>query len=155
MATARISLFRLLFFSRNKLIPSGAERQDGLAQIVRNERKKNEFAVITSYLVVDGPWFVQVLEGERSAVHDAFQRVAAEPHHSDVLISEWREVSKREFLTSLGCTMRAPETEAIFARHNLTEALDRGTPKPGAMLNLMLALQANDLAKQGINAMLV
>lgn len=149
------NLCHLIYFSRNTLPGNATARANQLAQIVRAGQKKNEFSVITSFLISERDWFMQVVEGERMAVYETFQRISTDSRHRDVRISEWREIPRRDFILSLGSAVRGPDNEAIFAKYNVSEALDRGTPKPSLIRGLAMALQADSIARKGIEQLLV
>lgn len=146
----RSSLTRVIYFSRSKLAADPVEHKTELEKLIRSSQKKNEFAVVTSLLVEERGWFLQVLEGDRNAIYDAVQRIHNDTRHKDIRICEWREVPKREFVSSMIFVTRNPANEPIFARFNVVELLQRGTPKPSVLHAFVLALQGDTLAKQGI-----
>jgi len=155
MASKRASLVHLIYFSRLALSADAATRARQIAEITRQAQKKNEFAVITSILMTEGNFAVQVIEGERQSVHDTFQRIAADARHREVQIVEWREVAKREIVTSFSHVPRVPANEAHFIKTGLLPMLQRGTPKASAIQALALALQADSMSKQGIDHLFV
>ncbi len=155
MRTKRTSLVHLLYFSRLNLAADAPTRARQIGDITRQAQKKNEFAVITSFLIIEGNFAVQVLEGERQSVHEAFQRIAGDQRHRDVQIVEWREIAKREFFTSFTTASRTPATEAHFNKAALLPMLQRGTPKGSSIHALAMALQAESVSKQGIDHLFV
>ncbi|GJE73732.1 MULTISPECIES: BLUF domain-containing protein [Methylorubrum] len=155
MKSKRTSLVHLIYFSRLNLSADPAARTKQIGEITRQAQKKNEFAVITSFLVIDGPFAVQVIEGERLSVHETFQRIASDNRHRDVQIVEWREISKREFVTSFTTVTRSAANEVHFAKSGLLPMLQRGTPKGAVIHGLAVTLQAESMAKQGIDHLFV
>ena len=151
MRNKRTSLIHLIYFSRSALTGDAAMRAHQLGEIARHAQKKNEFAVITSFLVMEQNFFLQVLEGERVSVQETFNRIMNDPRHRDVQIVEWREIQKRAFVTSFATGMRNAGNETHFQKANLTQTLARGTPKASTIAGLTLALQADAMAKQGID----
>ncbi|TGE00037.1 BLUF domain-containing protein [Methylobacterium nonmethylotrophicum] len=154
-ASKRSSLIHLIYFSRSQLSAEPPVRARQIAEIARHAQKKNEFSVITSLLIVDQGYFIQILEGERLSVQETFQRISTDVRHRDVHIVEWREITKREFVTSFATALRAPSNEALFQRANLGPMLQRGTPKASTVYGLAQALQAEVMAKQGIDHLFV
>jgi len=146
----RSNLNRLTYFSRSVLDAEALIGNGQLAQLARVSQKKNEFAVITSILLYEKGWFSHVLEGDRGAVYETFQRIAADNRHKDVRIIEWREVARREFVTSFEVIIRNHATQEIFKKFNLDEVYQRGRPKVALVHSLALALQADAMAKRGI-----
>ncbi|SFK95093.1 BLUF domain-containing protein [Methylorubrum salsuginis] len=155
MKSKRTSLVHLIYFSRLNLSVDPAMRAKQIGEITRQAQKKNEFAVITSFLILDGPFALQVVEGERQSVHETFQRIANDNRHRDVQIVEWREIVKREFVTSFTTVTRGPTNEAHFLKAGLLPMLQRGTPKGAAIHALAATLQAESMAKQGIDHLFV
>lgn len=155
MRNRRTSLIHLIYFSRAAVAGNATARQDQIAEIARHAQKKNEFAVITSSLIIEQNYYAQILEGERMSVQDTFNRISADGRHRDVQIVEWREVPKREFVSSFTTHQRTPATEALFQKSGLLPMLQRGTPKGAAVYTLALALQAETMAKQGIEHLFV
>ncbi|MEO5661183.1 MAG: BLUF domain-containing protein [Polaromonas sp.] len=55
-----------------------------VAEIVRAARLKNERLQIKSLIVFDGWRFCQYLEGNQAVVSGLFERICADPRHTDV-----------------------------------------------------------------------
>ena len=155
MRGKRTSLVHLIYFSRLALSSEPQLRTSQIGDITRQAQKKNEFSVITSLLIVDQGYFIQILEGERMSVQDTFQRISADSRHRDVHIVEWREIAKREFVTSFAYVLRTATNDALFQKANLAPMLQRGTPKSSTIHALAQALQADTMAKQGIDHLFV
>lgn len=149
----RSSLSRIIYFSRCAIDREGQARADELDKLVRGSRRQNEFALITSILLLEKNWFVHMLEGDRDALNGTFRRIAADPRHKEVRIIEWREIPRRELLPSLELLERNLITQDVLDRFSLDEAFTRGTPKPSVVHDAFLALQQNLLAKRGIEAL--
>ncbi|KMO36186.1 BLUF domain-containing protein [Methylobacterium aquaticum] len=151
----RSSLIHLIYFSRAQLSAEPQERARQVNDIARHAQKKNEFSVITSLLIVDQGYFIQILEGERMSVQETFQRISGDIRHRDVHIVEWREIAKREFVTSFAYVLRTQTNDILFQKANLAPMLQRGTPKASTIHSLAQALQADTMAKQGIDHLFV
>ncbi len=123
----RSSLIHLIYFSRAQLSAEPQERARQVNDIARHAQKKNEFSVITSLLIVDQGYFIQILEGERMSVQETFQRISGDIRHRDVHIVEWREIAKREFVTSFAYVLRTATNDILFQKANLAPMLQRGT----------------------------
>ena len=72
MKNKRTSLVHLIYFSRLTLSNEPALRAKQIGDITRQAQKKNEFAVITSFLIIDQNFAIQVIEGERQSVNETF-----------------------------------------------------------------------------------
>lgn len=155
MRAKRTSLVHLIYFSRLALPADAMTRTRQIGEITKQAQKKNEFAVVTSFLIIEGNFAVQVLEGERLTIHETFQRIAGDSRHRDVQIVEWREIAKREFFTSFTTVPRSSANEGHFNKAGLLPMLQRGTPKSSTILGLATALQAESMSKQGIDHLFV
>ena len=155
MRAKRTSLVHLIYFSRLALATEAAKRIDQIGEIGRVAQKKNEFSVLTSFLIIEGNFACQVIEGERTSVHETFDRIGADQRHREVQICEWREITKREFVHSFKSAQRATGNETLFSKANLLPMLQRGTPKASVIHGLALALQADTMARQGIDHLFV
>jgi hypothetical protein len=140
MRAKRTSLVHIIYFSRLNLSSDPAKRSEQIGEIGRTAQKKNEFAVITSFLVIEGSFACQVIEGERSSVHETFDRVSADSRHRDVQFKS---------------AQRTANNETLFAKANLLPMLQRGTPKASAIHGLCLALQSDTMSRQGIDHLFV
>lgn len=155
MKSKRTTLVHLIYFSRLNLAADAPTRARQLGEITRQAQKKNEFSVITSFLVVEQNFAAQIIEGERMQVSDTFGRISNDTRHRDVQIVEWREIVKREFVNSFATGVRGPANDAVFQKANLMPMLLRGTPKGVGIHALAVALQAESLSKQGIDHLFV
>ena len=155
MRAKRTSLIHIIYFSRLNLSSDPHLRADQIGDIGRQAQKKNEFSVITSFLVVEQNFAAQIIEGERGSVQDTFARISEDQRHRDVQICEWREIAKREFVHSFKSAVRGGPNEGLFAKANLLPMLQRGTPKAGAIHALGLALQADTMSRQGIDHLFI
>ncbi|AWN41868.1 BLUF domain-containing protein [Methylobacterium durans] len=155
MRAKRTSLVHLIYFSRLNLSSDPQLRASQLGDITRQAQKKNEFAVITSFLLIEQNFAAQVIEGERTSIQEAFNRIVEDQRHRDVQICEWREIAKREFVHSFKTGLRNTATETLFNKANLLPMLQRGTPKASAIHGLAIGLQADAMSKQGIDHLFI
>jgi hypothetical protein len=155
MRAKRTSLVHIIYFSRLALASEPSLRTAQIGDIARSAQKKNEFSVITSFLLVEGNFAAQVIEGERSSVQETFERVGTDQRHREVQICEWREIAKREFVHSFKSAQRGAGNDALFAKANLLPMLQRGTPKASAIHALASALQSDAMSRQGIDHLFI
>ncbi len=155
MRAKRSTLVHLIYFSRLNLSADAATRAQQIGEITRQAQKKNEFSVITSFLVVEQNFAAQIIEGERGSVNDTFSRISNDTRHRDVQIVEWREIVKREYVNSFATGIRSSANDAVFQKVNLMPMFLRGTPKATAIQALARTLQAETLTKQGIDHLFV
>ena len=69
-----------------------------LDELLEQSRRDNAAEEITGFLMFDGTGFVQLLEGERTAINDLFKkRIAVDPRHTDVDLLIQDRTSARVF----------------------------------------------------------
>lgn len=86
-------LVRLLYVSKvvNGL---GAHEIDALLQ---GARQHNAKVGITGLLAFNGEFFLQVLEGGRTAVNQLYQHITLDPRHEQLLLLQVSEIEERLF----------------------------------------------------------
>jgi hypothetical protein len=88
---------RLTYFSRSQIDHGGRSTLHELGTILEaSTRNNNEFG-LTGALVFDERWFLQTLEGKRTAVWNTFRRIEADERHSDVTVVDARNIHERIF----------------------------------------------------------
>ena len=80
--------------------------------ILRGARRDNAQANITGLLFYDGRHFIQVLEGEETAVNALYARICADRRHHHVRLLLQKPISQREF-GSWTMAFACPETESL------------------------------------------
>jgi hypothetical protein len=114
-------LVRLMYASR--ALPS--VNQDELVSILRKSKAANPVAGITGVLCFSQGIFLQVLEGGRSAVNRLYNRVAADPRHTDVELMIYEEIGERRFAGwSMGQVNMARLNPALMLKYSETATLD-------------------------------
>jgi hypothetical protein len=116
-----------------------------LGAILAVSRPRNEQAGITGYLLAGPRWFVQVLEGEETAVAETYARIGADPRHTDLTLIGRRPIRRRSFPHwSMGGRAVGAEATPVLAQHDLAEDFDpRVVPMP-VLLALTMDLQDNE-----------
>jgi hypothetical protein len=138
----RMPISQLIYFSRNCGPPPIKEE---LHRILDASRHNNQRNAITGYLIADGTWFIQILEGDHTAVQATFERIRLDPRHEDVTVINLREIRTRGFPQwSMGASIRTPAHDAIMARHGIS-TLD--PPKLLAPVVVALAMDLQDFER--------
>lgn len=68
-----------------------------LVELLKKSRENNSKAAITGLLLYKDGNFIQVLEGEKSAVQMLFEKINADPRHKGVLILLRENIEERQF----------------------------------------------------------
>ncbi|WP_160152908.1 BLUF domain-containing protein [Microbulbifer sp. ALW1] len=92
-------LIRLVYASRAafKPVPVTQGVEPSVGRILMQSRRNNAHASIGGVLYFGDGYFFQTLEGERQAVNQAYQRIAADARHREVTILSLKTVSERFF----------------------------------------------------------
>ena len=88
-------LVRLMYASRAAV---GFDAEE-YAAVLRQSRATNAREGLTGALCLcnTGRLFIQVLEGGRNAVSKRYNRIVADPRHTDVTLLQYEEIDERRF----------------------------------------------------------
>jgi hypothetical protein len=114
-------LVRLMYASRAAK-PLDPEE---LAAILRQSRQGNPKVGITGLLCNSGELFLQVLEGGRAPVNKLYNRIAADPRHTDVVLLNYEEIGERRFAGwAMGQVQLSRLNPALLLKYSESAALD-------------------------------
>jgi hypothetical protein len=88
---------RLLYTSASRLEPTGLTVEEQVADIVQQAAKCNKRAGITGLLVFVEGQFIQIIEGESTAVEATFERICCDFRHAQVKLVDLVAVKDRLF----------------------------------------------------------
>jgi hypothetical protein len=84
---------RLLYVSRT----TGPQTTTVTRAILEKAQAHNQTQGITGVLCQGQGFFIQILEGERSAINRLYLRIAADSRHKDVVLLQYEEILERRF----------------------------------------------------------
>ncbi|MBT9597854.1 MAG: BLUF domain-containing protein [Vitreoscilla sp.] len=114
-------LVRLMYASRAAK-PMDPEE---LAAILRQCRLENPKQGITGLLCNSDGLFLQVLEGGRTAVNRLYNRIVADPRHTDVTLLNYEEIGERRFAGwAMGQVQLSRLNPALLLKYSETATLD-------------------------------
>jgi Sensors of blue-light using FAD len=114
-------LVRLVYASR----AADAVDQAALLAIVKQSKANNPAQGITGVLCYSEGIFLQVLEGGRSAVNRLYNRIAADPRHTQVELMVYEEIGERRFAGwSMGQVNLSRLNPALMLKYSAMPALD-------------------------------
>ena len=114
-------LVRLLYASR----AAASVDADAVSAIFKQSIANNPRIGVTGVLCVSGGLFLQVLEGGRSAVSKLYNRIAADPRHTDVVLLNYAEIAERRFAGwAMGQVDLARLNPALLLKYSETATLD-------------------------------
>ena len=114
-------LVRLMYASR----AVAAMNQEELHAILRKSKGNNPAAGITGVLCFSGGIFLQVLEGGRAAVNRLYNRIVADPRHTDMELLLYEEIGERRFAGwSMGQVNLSRLNPSLLLKYSATATLD-------------------------------
>ena len=114
-------LVRLMYASR--ALPS--VDHDELLAIVRKSKSNNGPLGVTGVLCFSEGIFLQVLEGGRSPVNRLYNRIAADPRHTQVELLTYQEIGERRFAGwSMGQVNLSRLNPALLLKYSERATLD-------------------------------
>ncbi len=133
----RSSLIHLIYFSRAQL---SAEPQERGAPSQRHRppcSEEERVLVITSLLIVDQGYFIQILEGERMSVQETFQRISGISATATCTSSSGGDRQARVRDVVRVCPAHRATNDILFQKANLARCSSAGprrrarsTPSP-------------------------
>ena len=134
-------LTRLVYHSENHLGHDKGKMIADLNAIMDSANRNNEKNNVTGALIFDTLWFVQILEGERTAVSETLRRIMADPRHDAVTVMDARPIAERQFGNWwMGLALLRGD-----------DAVRSGRFDPRMMSGEQTVALALDLAKAGLN----
>jgi hypothetical protein len=114
-------LVRLLYASR--AVPP--VDHDALLAILRKSKANNVALGVTGVLCFSEGIFLQVLEGGRGPVNRLYNRIAADPRHTDVELLCYEEIGERRFAGwSMGQVNMSRLNPALLLKYSERATLD-------------------------------
>jgi hypothetical protein len=114
-------LVRLMYASR----AAGPVDHDELVAILRKSKANNPSLGVTGVLCCSGGIFLQVLEGGRSAVNQLYNRIVADPRHTQVELLSYEEIGERRFAGwAMGQVDMARLNPALLLKYSESATLD-------------------------------
>ena len=90
-------IHRLVYYSRNAILGLDEEVREAVDQILTASKRNNASAGISGALMFTDGYFAQVLEGQRDAVEEVFERIQLDDRHADVQLLSFEAVDGRLF----------------------------------------------------------
>ena len=138
-------LIRLIYASEVTL----ALTPSSVQQIVETARPANQRRHITGMLAFDSRSFLQVLEGDREVVSDAFCKIARDTRHHRVQLLESVAVDERQFaMWSMGFAAADEHGRETFLRHSSDDHFAPLNLSARGALGLLSVLASQGSARQ-------
>lgn len=88
-----MSMVRLIYVSRMTDVCD----MEALQEILKVSKTNNAAARITGMLCYDPMFFLQCLEGPRTAVNEVYRHILRDDRHTDVVLLEYADIQERAF----------------------------------------------------------
>lgn len=85
---------------------------DDLDSLLETSRRNNRASQVTGMLVYHQGSFIQILEGEKSAVETVFEKICADPRHQNINLIEAAQTGHRAF-AAWDMAFRKPSMEDL------------------------------------------
>ncbi len=132
-------LVRLVYASR----AVAAVDQLELVAILKKSKANNPSLGITGVLCFSEGIFLQVLEGGRSAVNQLYNRIAADPRHTQVELMVYQEIGERRFAGwTMGQVNLSRLNPSLMLKYSAMPTLDPFSVSGSASLALFDELMA-------------
>jgi hypothetical protein len=132
-------LVRLMYASR---AAAGVDAE-ALATILRQSKARNPGIGVTGVLCFSDGLFLQLLEGGRPAVSQLYNRIAADPRHTDVELLGFEEIGERSFAGwSMGLANMARLNPGVLLKYGEKPVLNPFGLSGRSAMALLLELMA-------------
>lgn len=116
---------------------------DALVTILRQSKANNPRHGVTGVLCCSDDMYLQVLEGGRSAVNRLYNRIVADPRHTDVELLAYQQIGERRFAGwSMGQVNVSRLNPALLLKYSATARLDPHAMSGSTALALLEELVA-------------
>lgn len=109
-------LVSALYYSRMVDLEDPDEGRARVDAIMGASARNNPRLGLTGALTLERGWFMQVLEGPRSAVSAMLARITRDPRHTNLVIVDFREIAARRHADWAMCYIDADTTPAELGR---------------------------------------
>jgi hypothetical protein len=117
-----------------------------ITSIVDVSRFNNTRDGVTGALCFNANFFLQCLEGERSAVNETYHRILRDPRHEQALLLRYDEVPKRQFGDwSMGYLSSQAMAPDLLLQYGSNDRFDPEQLGADAALDFLLALKARSI----------
>lgn len=138
-------LFRLVFYSRNRIPETGNSVAKEMRAILEASTRNNPPANLTGALIFNDQYFAQIMEGDRGAVTNRFCKIANDPRHSDIVIVEARPIEHRMFTDwSMAYAGHSEEIDRIYLRHSVTIGFSPRTMSAASLTEFIADMVQSD-----------
>jgi hypothetical protein len=128
-----------LIYASTRSDDMDSESIESILDIAHKENKKLN---ITGLLCFNQDYFLQAIEGERTRISSLFNKISLDNRHSNVVLLNFSEVSKREFDNwSMGYTPESNLTSSVLLKYSNDTEFKPYNMTGDSALEMMLSLR--------------
>ncbi len=114
-----------------------------IEKILDTARRENARNDISGVLYFNRKYFLQCLEGSRSAVNETYHRILKDPRHTNVALLDYNEISAREFDSwTMGFLPELREISPLVKKFSGSANFDPYKMSGASCMQLLTSLQA-------------
>lgn len=133
-----MSPHRIVFYSRNETKFTGSTMKEFVRGVLDSCARHDRSSGLTGALLFNESFFVQVMEGDATALSAKMWSLAEDKRHSLMVIMAAGCVPKRSFLTwSVGYAGRSEALDRLYLRYGTSPSLDPTTMTAEGVMALM------------------
>jgi hypothetical protein len=138
-------LYRLAYCSKSKLTGAATALQQDIQEILDVSRRNNHAASVTGALLFNAGFFAQVLEGDRDAIEQTFERITCDPRHAETMILQFEPIKEVGFPDwSMGYVGRSQTDTALLSQFETGAGLDKDALKGDRIFQMLRSLALED-----------
>ena len=139
-------LVQLAYYSR----PSEGTTTDDVEAILQTARQRNAEKHLTGVLLFRHDLYLQVLEGDRTAVSELLGRIQGDDRHQGVVVAGMREVSARSFPNwSMGYFLWSELTRPLMMKYAGSDVPDVESMSFESLVDMVAGLADSDACSAG------
>lgn len=133
-------LSQIVFFSRNKVKLGGGSMREMVRDILAACNRYDRVSGLTGALVFNEDFFLQAMEGERTAISDQLWGLAADNRHSGMVMVSCRTIERRDFEGwMVGYAGHSEALDAIYMHYGTSAKLDPTDMSVHGVIDLLRA----------------
>jgi hypothetical protein len=133
-------LSQIVFFSRNRVKLTGGSMREMVRDILAACHNYDRVSGLTGALVFNEEFFLQAMEGERSAISEQLWRLSADQRLSGMVLVSCRTIERRDFEGwMVGYAGHSEPLDAIYMHYGTAAKLDPTDMSVQGMIDLLRA----------------
>lgn len=117
-------------------------RPEEIEKILNTSRRNNAAVNVTGALFFSRKYFLQCLEGPRTAVNETYNKILNDPRHENALLLQYQEIDRREFSEwSMAYLPESSKLAPLIKTYSRSELLEPYSMSGESCNQLLIALR--------------